>query len=284
MMGYIGKSRRLARLIPNGKTVIVPIDDSLIYGPKDGLLKIESTIEQIVKSQPNALLGFQRGLELVSDKNILMPFIFNLTASTVMSQHTKKTVIASVEFALKSGADCVACHVNFSSQYESEMINNFAMISQECDRLGMPLLAIAYPRGEKAGMDYNYEDIKEKNMDAYAELVAHAVRVSTELGADIIKTNYTGNVESFKKVIVAANGKPVIIAGGKKISVEDSLRNAEDAMRAGASGISYGRNVFNAEDIGTYIKAIKRIVFQGETCQDCLNQLYGGYNHGKAKQ
>lgn len=278
-MDGLGKRRRLARLIPKGKMVIVPIDDSLIFGPKDGLFELESTIEHIVKSQPNALLGFRRGLELVSDKSLSMPFIFNLTASTVMSQHTRKTVIASVEFALKNGADCVACHVNFGSQYESEMIQNFAMISQECDRLGMPLLVIAYPRGEKEGQDYNYEDLKEKHIDAYTELVAHAVRVSSELGADIIKTNYTGTMESFKRVVVAANGKPVVIAGGRKISVEDSLKNAEDAMRAGASGISYGRNVFNADDIETYITAIKRIVFQGKTCKDCLNQLYGGYSH-----
>lgn len=272
-MDSLGKKRRMARLAPNGKMVIVPIDDSLIFGPKNGLLDIESTIEQIVKSEPNALLGFQRGLELVSDKNILMPFIFNLTASTVLSQHTKKSTIASVEFALKNGADCVACHVNFSSLYENEMIHNFAMISQECDKLGMPLLAIAYPRGEKDGQDYNYEDLKNENVDAYADLVAHAVRVSAELGADIIKTNYTGTRESFKKVIVAASGKPVIIAGGAKVPAKESLRNAADAMKAGASGISYGRNVFNADDIETYITAIKHIVFQEKTWQDCLNQL-----------
>lgn len=284
MMDGLGKERRLARLMQNGKTVIVPIDDSLIFGPKKGLFEIESTIEKIVKSEPNALLGFQRGLELVSNKNILMPFIFNLTASTVMGQHTRKMIIASVEFAQKNGADCVACHVNFSSKYENEMIHNFSMIAQECDRYGMPLLAIAYPRKEKDGCDYNYEDLKEENTDAYTELVAHAVRISVELGADIIKTNYTGTTESFKKVIISASGKPVIIAGGAKIPVEDSLKNVEDAMKAGASGISYGRNVFNADDIETYITAIKQIVFQGNTWQNCFNQLYGGNRHGQIRQ
>lgn len=244
-MSELGKGRRLVHLIQNGKTVIVPIDDSLIFGPKDGLFNLKATIENIVQSGPNALLGFQRGLELVSNSNISMPFIFNLTASTVMSQHTRKTLIASVEYALRNGADCVACHINFGSQYESEMIRNFAVISQECDRLGMPLLAIAYPRSEKAGKDYNYDDLKEEHMDDYVELVAHAVRATVELGADIIKTNYTGSIESFKKVIVAANGKPVIVAGGAKVSVERSLKCAEEAMIAGASGISYGRNVFN---------------------------------------
>jgi len=152
------------------------------------------------------------------------------------------------------------------------MIHNFAIISQECDKLGMPLLAIAYPRSERDGKDYNYEDLKETNVDAYADLVAHAVRVSDELGADIIKTNFTGTQESFKKVIVAANGKPVVIAGGPKIPIADSLKNVEDAINAGASGISFGRNVFNADNILTYITAVKRIVFNGDTWQNCLNQ------------
>lgn len=273
MMDSLGKRRRLARLLPNGKTIIVPIDDSLIFGPKDGLFDMESTIAKIVNSEPNALLGFQRGLELVSNNNMSMPYIFNVTASTVLSHHTRKTLIASVEFALKNGADCVACHINISSQYETEMIHNLATISQECDRLGMPLLVIAYPRGEKDGKDYNYEDLKEKRVDDYTELVAHAVRISSELGADIIKTNYTGTKESFKRVIVAANGKPVIIAGGAKMPIEDSLKMADDAMKAGASGISFGRNVFNADNIESYISAIKSIVFQDKTYQECLERL-----------
>lgn len=281
-MDNIGKARRMARFIQNGRTLIVPIDDSLIFGPKEGLLDIEKTIEQVVRGGPSALLGFQRGLEVVSQKNSLMPFIFNLTASTTMSKHTKKTIISSVEHALKKGADCVACHINFSSQYESEMLHNFALISQECDKLEMPLLAIAYPRKEINGIDYNYTELKENKMDEYADLVAHAVRASVELGADIIKTNYTGSVNSFKKVIAAANGKPVVIAGGVKIPVIDSLKIAEEAMLAGATGISYGRNIFNADDIETYMAAIKAIVFQDKTHRECLKQFYREYNYEKA--
>lgn len=272
MSSEFGKKRRLARLFRNRKTIIVPIDDSLIFGPKNRLFEISETVRQIVSSEPNALIGFQRDLELVTGENVNMPFIFNLTASTVMGNHTKKMVIASVEFALKSGADCVACHVNFSSQYENEMIHNFAMISQECDKFGIPLLAIAYPRTEKDGKDYNYEDLKKNSVDEYTDLVAHAVRVSDELGADIIKTNFTGTLDSFKRVILTANGKPVIIAGGPKIPVADSLKNVEEAMKAGASGISFGRNVFNADDIGAYIAAVKRIVFNGDTWQNALNK------------
>lgn len=273
MVNGLGKKRRLARLFQNGKAVIVPIDDSLIIGPKNGLFEMSNTIEHIVKGKPSALMGFRGGLELVSDKDILMPFIFNLTASTVMSQHTKKTMIASVEYALKNGADCVACHVNFGSIYESDMIRNLAIISQECDKWGMPLLTIAYPRTEENGLDNNYEDLKKKDAEAYADIVAHAVRVSVELGSDIIKTMYTGTVESFKKVIIAANEKPVVVAGGARIPVAESLRTIEEVMEAGASGISYGRNVFDADNIESYMTAVKHIVFDGWKKQDCLDIL-----------
>jgi len=273
MSSDLGKKRRLARLFTDGKAVIVPVDDSLILGPKNGLFNLSETIGKIVRGKPNALMGFQRALELVANENACMPFIFNLTASTVMSNHTKKTIIATVEYALKVGADCVACHVNFSSQYESDMIHNFAVISQECNRLGMPLFAIAYPRSERDGKDYNYNDVRESNIDAFTDLVAHCVRVSDELGADIIKTYYTGTQESFAKVVQAANGKPVIIAGGPEIPVADSLRNADEAMRAGASGICYGRNVFNAHDTESYLTAVKRIVYCGDSWQEAIGDV-----------
>lgn len=267
----IGKKIRLDRLFTKGKTLVVPVDDSLIFGPKQGLLDLEDTIRKIVSASPNALLGFKKDLELVTEMGIQTPFIYNITASTVLNAHTKKVQIASVENALAAGADCIAAHVNFSSKYENEMLHNFAYIANECDRLGMPLLAIAYPRKENLdGSDYNYEDIKERNQDEFAELVAHCTRVACELGADIIKTYYTGDAESFKKVIKAACGKPVIIAGGPKVSVENSLKNAYNAMSVGGAGISFGRNVFNADYIVEYIKALKRIVFEKANLNDVL--------------
>ncbi|MDR2720113.1 MAG: hypothetical protein LBC03_04860, partial [Nitrososphaerota archaeon] len=185
-----------------------------------------------------------------------------------------KTLIASVENAVVAGAECVAAHVNFSSQYETEMLHNFAAISNECDRLGIPLLAIAYPRSERNGEDYNYDDVKESNELAYAELVAHATRVVCELGADIIKTNYTGSEESFKTVVQAALGKPVIIAGGPKVPVEISFKRVEGTMRAGGAGISFGRNVFNADNIVPYLTAVHQIVFKSESWQKAVETYY----------
>ncbi|MDR2719750.1 MAG: hypothetical protein LBC03_02965, partial [Nitrososphaerota archaeon] len=90
----IGKKRRFDRLFTNGKTIVTPIDDSLIFGPKQGLLSLDKTIQTIVNGKPNALLGFKKDIEMLLELNCQIPFIFNVTASTAFSTHTRKTLIA----------------------------------------------------------------------------------------------------------------------------------------------------------------------------------------------
>lgn len=281
----IGKQRRLEKLFTDGKTLMVPVDDSLIFGPKEGLLDLHETIKNILHANPNAILGFKHDIEIITTVRSNVSFIYNVTASTVLNSHTKKVLVASVENALISGADCVAAHVNFSSKYENEMIHNFSIIANECDRLGVPLLAIAYPRSERrdtntcVDKDYNYDDIKKNDVAAFTDLVSHCTRISCELGADIIKTYYTGSEESFKSVVTSACGKPVIIAGGPKVSVESSLRCVREAMTAGAAGISFGRNIFNADHILAYMSAIKEVIFDDASLEKAINtynMLVGG--------
>lgn len=273
-LSSIGKQRRIEKLFTKNKTMIVPVDDSLIIGPKDNLLDLKKTIKTISLGRPNGIMGFKETAEIMAENSISVPFIYNLTASTILNSHTKKTVISSVENALIAGADCVAAHINFSSCYEGEMLKNFSTIASECDRLGIPLLAIAYPRKEIDGKDYNYNDIKDIEPSEYEALIAHCVRVVCELGADIVKTQYTGSVESFRKVITSACGKPVIIAGGPKESVEMSLERVAMSIDAGGSGVSFGRNVFNAEHIIPYMNAIKGIVFNQNSYQDAVLNYY----------
>lgn len=278
----VGKRKRLEALLTTGKIIVVPVDDSLIIGPKQGLFNLESTIREIASGTPDAIMGFRLAAEYAAKCAIKIPYIYNLTASTLLSGHTRKVAVLSVENALIAGAECVAAHINFSSRYEHEMLRSFSNIANECDRLGMPLLAIAYPRSERDGKDYNYEDMMESDQNAYAELVAHCVRVVSELGADIIKTQYTGSARSFKLVTASAGQKPVIIAGGRKVSIETSLKCVAGAIEAGGAGISFGRNVFNADYIVPYLKAARSIVFKGYSWQEAVleyNKMIGE-NHG----
>ncbi len=277
----IGKERRKKRLFTDQKTIVVPIDDSLIFGPKNGLFNINDTINTIAKGHPNAILGYKHDIQYLTSAGIDLPFIYNVTASTTMGMHTKKVLVSEVENALISGAECIAAHINFCSKYENEMLHSFAFIANECDKYGIPLLAIAYPRSENGTDDYNYDDVKASDIESYAKLVSHCTRVVCELGADIVKTHYTGDSESFKSVIMASCGCPVIVSGGPKISVRSSLEYIKGAIDAGASGISYGRNVFNSEHIIPYLTVAKDIIFNSCTLDEALkkyNILIGGNN------
>ena len=270
---FYGKKKRMGRLFADNKILIVPVDDSLIFGPEKGLYNLSKTLESIVNGSPNAILGFKGSYSILMDevKGIKTPFIYNLTASTTSGQHVQKVKIGTVKEALIMGADCVAAHINYTSDFENEMISSLSEIISEADGWGMPTLAISYPRKKNPdGTEENYNKEKKENEDLYTRIICRCVRTSAELGADIIKTQYTGSAQSFEKVVKCSLGKPVVIAGGPVISVPESYKMAKEAMDAGAAGISYGRNIFNSENIEAYLEGIKAIIFGGASVSEAV--------------
>jgi DhnA family fructose-bisphosphate aldolase class Ia len=260
-----GKRRRLGRLLQKGKLLIVPVDDSLIAGPYEGLSNMTKTIKDIEASVPSAILGFKGSLSTIQSTEI--PLILNLTASTIMGTHVSKAITGSVKEAICMGADCVAVHINYTSDNENQMMHYLAQIATEADQFGIPVLAISYPRKCVDGEDYNYHNISEKE---YTDLICHCTRVSVELGADIIKTQYTGSCSSFNKVVEAAMGRPVIIAGGPLVEVEEAYEMARAVIDAGGAGISYGRNVYNQKNIKAFISGIKAIIYDDANVENAL--------------
>ena len=260
----IGKEKRLSRLFDQRtkRTVITPIDDSLIFGPYDGLTNISSKIEQIAEAAPNAILTYQGLVRQKHQLFLSIGTIINLTASTSRIQHTNKVIISNVLEAVRLDADAVAVHVNITSQYESNMLVNLGKIISESQPLGIPVLAIMYPRKEVDGFDDNYEKLLLSNPNEYTKLVSHAVRIAADLGADIIKTKYTGSPETFLRVVEACKPVPVVIAGGPLLPFKDMLEIASGAMKGGAAGVSFGRNIFNRQDSRNTINALKKIVFE----------------------
>ena len=122
----------------------------------------------------------------------------------------------------------------------------------------MPLLAMMYPRGKKIGDEYS------------PEAVAHAARVGAELGADIVKTNYTGDHDSFC-LVVESCPVPVVIAGGPRVESEmDLLSMVEGAINAGARGVAMGRNIFQSEDPTLITRRICAVVHGGMTAKEAL--------------
>jgi len=226
------------------------MDHGVTLGPIPGLADMRPTVAKIVNGGANAILmhkGMVRAGHRGYGKDIGL--IIHLSGGTSLSPFPNNRVqVTSVEEAIRLGADGVSVHVNVGSENESEMLQNLGIVAEECNDYGMPLLAMMYARGKKIDSEHDVKYIK------------HVARIGAELGADIVKTVYTGDKKSFKEVIDGCP-VPIVIAGGPKIDSEaDLLRMVEDAMECGAMGVSIGRNIFQADDITAIMKKISKIV------------------------
>jgi predicted phospho-2-dehydro-3-deoxyheptonate aldolase len=258
----IGKRVRLERIIDrnSGKTVIIPMDHGVTAGPMAGLIDMEETIHAVARGGANAIVihkGWAGKGYPHNGKD--MGLIIHLSASTRMAPDQNcKTLVSTVEEAIKLGADGVSVHVNLGAEEERSMIRDLGSVARVAMEWGMPLLAMMYTRGPKVENEY---DVK---------VVKHAARVGAELGADIVKVPYTGSPESFKEVVEGCF-VPVVIAGGEKMSTDkDILEMVEGAMMAGGAGVSIGRNVFQHKDPSKIVQAISKLVHHGSMVEEVL--------------
>ncbi len=263
-----GKSVRLDRIASNGMMVCVPIDHGLSSGPIQGLESIEKTILSIERGGATSILA-QKGVFKSMKQSIKMGRIVHLSGSTEMSNFPdRKVQVGSVESAIRMGADAISIHVNVGSKDEHEMIEQLGRVADSCDEWGMPLIAMMYPRGESTGDSYD------------AKIVSHVARIGAELGADIVKTVYTGNTKSFAKVIESCP-VPIVVAGGPKIkSDRDALQIVYDAISAGAKGVTFGRTVFQHASPERMTRALSSIVLTGATVDEALKVSDDGREKG----
>jgi predicted phospho-2-dehydro-3-deoxyheptonate aldolase len=261
----LGKTIRMERITDrnSGKTVIVPMDHGVTIGPVPGLIRLRETVDAIANGGANAVI-LHKGLAEAGHrrKGKDVGLIIHLSASTQMAINpSAKTMVCTVEEAIKLGADAVSVHVNLGSEEERSMLNDLGRVGKEAMEWGMPLLAMMYTRGPQVKNEY---DVK---------LVKHAARVGAELGADIVKVVYTGSAESFREVVEGCF-VPVVIAGGEKMgNDEDILEMVRGAMAAGAAGVSIGRNVFQHEAPGKIVQTISKIVHNSGGVEERVRKL-----------
>ena len=259
-----GKGRRYRRLMgTQDRTVIVATDDGLISGPTGLLTKMGEILKEI--RDADGVLMYRGHLERNWEEMGQRAAVVNLTASVKGKMHTEKVMCGTVKGAVRSGADWVAAHVNVGSMYENKMIENLARIVEDAGELGIPVLGIMYPRAEGKEGDENYLNEKRQENGRYVERVAHAARIGAELGVDLIKTQYTGTGDGFRKVVEATGGVGVITAGGPLRDAAEVLEETREVMRNGGVGVSFGRNVFNQTCPGEVVARLRRIV-HGTEC------------------
>ncbi|ODS42122.1 MAG: fructose-bisphosphate aldolase [Candidatus Altiarchaeales archaeon IMC4] len=248
----IGKNIRMERIFDrNSKnTVIVPMDHGISMGPIAGLEDMSKAINDIADGGANAVL-LHKGIVTAGHRGYGkdIGLIVHMSAGTPLGPDPNaRTLVTSVKEAVRLGADAVSVHINIGGDSEQEMLQDLGMVAEECSEYGMPLLAMMYARGKKIENEFD------------GKVIAQVARIGAELGADIIKTVYTGDKDSFRRVIKGCP-VPVVIAGGPKMgSEQELLKMIKDAMDCGARGVSIGRNVFQAADRVELTKKIGGIV------------------------
>lgn len=245
----------------NGKILAVTLDHGLTIGPVHGLIDMNKTIDAIQKGGASAVV-VHKGTFKNLDLQINIGKIIHLSASTNLSVFPDdKVIVGSPELALEMGADAISVHINIGSSHDRNMLEDLGLIADECAELKLPLLAMMYPRGENIPDPFD------------PKIVAHVARIGAELGADIVKTVYTGDSDSFRTVVEGCP-VPVVIAGGPQTNNDkDLLDMVKGAVDAGAIGVSMGRNIFQHSNPENITRAISKIIFDNSSVESAMEAI-----------
>lgn len=253
-MSSIGKILRYSRVFNcnTGRTIIIAMDHGLFMGMVKGLERPFEVAAKVLRGGANALLVSPGTAKLiVREVGNRAGIILRIDgASTIYGAEPYYTrIISSVKDALKIGADAVAVMGYVGAPKESEILENLGTIARECEEYGIPLLAEMLPVKN------------EKIRDPFSvEAIGSAARIGAEIGADIIKTYYTGSEGSFREVVESCP-IPIVVAGGPKMETKEQvLEVVKGAIRAGAAGVAFGRNVWQHEDPEDMTRKIAEIV------------------------
>ncbi|MBW1697753.1 MAG: fructose-bisphosphate aldolase [Deltaproteobacteria bacterium] len=264
-MTSLGKKVRLTRILnlKSKKLFIVTVDHPITRGMFPGLVNMENTLEAIVQGGPDALL-MHKG---IADRFFpphagKIPLI--LKASSFSPFHpTYDTWVTYADEAVRFGADAISMGVILGSEKQAEMLRNLGLLSRDAARYGLVLMAHMYPAGELIKDEERYS----------VEKLTYCVRAGEELGVDVIKTWYTGDPDTFARVVEVAPGK-VVAAGGPKTETDEQLfQMTRNVMDAGALGVAFGRNVWGHRDPAGVIRALKAIIHENRSVSEALEIL-----------
>ncbi|MFX1308448.1 MAG: 2-amino-3,7-dideoxy-D-threo-hept-6-ulosonate synthase [Promethearchaeota archaeon] len=262
----LGKRIRIERIFDrkSKKTIIIPMDHGLTMGTIHGLEDLATMVDKVALGGANAVL-MHSGMVGAGHRQYGrdIGLIIHLSGATSLSPDpNRKVLVCSVERALKMGADAVSIHINIGADDEPEMLQDAHKIVEDTREWGVPLIAMMYPRGKK---------IMNENEPSVVNI---AVRAGAELGADIVKTNYTGDIDSFRTITKGVKHIPVIIAGGPKMdTIPELLQMVYDSIEAGGAGVAFGRNVFQAKDPTKLVCAISKILHENYSVGDVMKEF-----------
>jgi class I fructose-bisphosphate aldolase len=261
-----GKKTRLKRMLydhgPGGGTLLIlPIDQGLEHGPADFFSNPDALDPdyqfRLAREGNFSAIACHIGLarKYFTPYAGDVPLILKINGKTNVPPDSQpfSGLTGTVEDAVRLGADAVGYTVYVGSAAQDRDFIQLAQVRADADRFGMPLILWAYPRGES---------IAKKGGRDSLFAVDYAARVALELGADIVKVNYPvasekdkdspapyntltlSPEEMFSRVVQSAGRALVLVSGGEKIGDEELLVKVRNSMDAGATGIIFGRNLW----------------------------------------
>ena len=265
-----GINLRLKKLFKGKKSIIISaLDHVMFYGDQPGIEDARKAIENCQATDALLLPRFmlKRNWDLFGDKNSPTPIVrINWSSSfyyplDYREGHT--TIATTVEEAAASGAEAVICSLFLEEESNQKMeAKNLALFSEvvrQKEALGIPLI------GECYVVEHN-----DKTADEVHLKVKRISRIMAELGADLIKTFYTG--DKFHEV-VENTPIPIFTIGAEKLNTDlEVLKKAYDSVSQGARGIIFGRNIFMAKDPIKLVKALNEVLNNGVKPEEAVNK------------
>lgn len=230
-----GKALRLARLSrPNdGRYLFVPLDHSMSDGPIADAAGFAKLVQDIVSGGADGIVVHKGRARMIPPEMLTdCSLVVHLSASTAHGPDANaKVLVGEVDDAIRLGADAVSVHVNMGSDTEPTQLADLGTVATACDRWGIPLIAMIYPRGPRV------------SDPGVPELLSHAASIAADLGADLVKTVLASPAERMTEV-VASSPLPIVVAGGS--DPRESLTEfATRSIAAGCHGLAVGRRVFS---------------------------------------
>lgn len=267
----VGKKLRMRRIFRHGRAVVVPMDHGLVFGPVPSLEEPASLVRRMAAAGADAILVSPGLLEHVADEVGDMAVMLRLDGTVSrLGKHLERTeLISTVEDAARLGVEAVALNVYVGTENEDVLLRKLGAVAASCREHGMVLVGEMIPQS-MLNAHYGREEVTG-TPEERADHIATASRIGSEIGADIIKTNWSGSGASFKYVTTHA-ARPVLMAGGVKSDDPDVfLQGVREALDAGAAGVCAGRNVWERENMDAMLRAIAAMAHDDAPLETALS-------------
>lgn len=268
----IGKNLRARRWRSRGRTVIVALDHGNAAGIVRGLESPLDVVKQCAGAGADGVLITPGTLEEVEgalgDLSVLLRIDGGVSSA---GPGGPMRVFCEVEQAAKLGVDGVVVNCTVGAAYEAFELEKVGRVSSAGREWGVPVIAEMLSERMMANhMDMTGSGDAELPDDIATD-VGLAARLGCELGADAIKTRYSGDREAFRRT-VASTSRPILVAGGpmRDSSLESTLRLVDEVLEAGAAGVIFGRNVWQQPDPAEALRAICAMVHDDATVEEAL--------------